>query len=324
MAKARVAPTKIKSIPRLELSAAVVSARMSVMLKAELELKIDQEFFWTDSQVVLAYVNNEARRFHVFVANRVQLIREITSTHQWYYVNTSENPADHVSRGLLVSDISSTNWMSAPKFLWEQEVCPPPNSSNNLLVGDPEVRLVQALVTKGGVSSNFLERFNHLSSWRTLINVIARIKRLASSQKYLNDIVTVEEQEKASEVVIKLVQQQAFSQEIRAIQGGKVLQKSSALFHLDPILKSGLFRVGGRLKQSSLSEEFKHPVILPKDSHITKLILTHYHAKICHQGRYQTLMELRANGFWVIGGSRSVSKLIYKCVQCRKLRRPVE
>jgi len=54
MAKARVAPTKIKGIPRLELSAAVVSARMSVMLKAELELKIDQEFFWTDSQVVLA------------------------------------------------------------------------------------------------------------------------------------------------------------------------------------------------------------------------------------------------------------------------------
>lgn len=86
-----------------------------------------------------------------------------------------------------------------------------------------------------------LEQFNHLSSWRTLINVIARIKRLASSQKYLNNIVTVEEQEKASEVVIKLVQQQAFSQEIRAIQGGKVLQKSSALFHLNLIWKSGLF-----------------------------------------------------------------------------------
>ncbi len=65
MAKARVAPTKIKSIPRLELSAAVVSARMSVMLKAELEMKIDQEYFWTDSQVVLAYVNNEARRWAI-------------------------------------------------------------------------------------------------------------------------------------------------------------------------------------------------------------------------------------------------------------------
>lgn len=62
MAKARVAPTKITSIPRLELSAAVTSARMSVMLKSELKMKIDEEFFWTDSQVMLANINNEAQR----------------------------------------------------------------------------------------------------------------------------------------------------------------------------------------------------------------------------------------------------------------------
>ncbi len=86
-------------------------------------------------------------------------------------------------------------------------------------------------MTKGDVSSDFLERFSHFSSLRTLINVIARIKRLASRQKCLNDIVTVEEHERASEVLIKLVQQKVFSQEIRAIQRGKALQKSSALFH---------------------------------------------------------------------------------------------
>lgn len=80
MAKAKVAPTKISSIPRLELSAAVTSSKMSVMLKSELEMTIDEEFFLTDSQVVLAYIKNEARRF---VANRVQLIREITSPIQW-------------------------------------------------------------------------------------------------------------------------------------------------------------------------------------------------------------------------------------------------
>ncbi|XP_057183499.1 uncharacterized protein LOC130550135 [Triplophysa rosa] len=89
-------------------------------------------------------------------------------------------------------------------------------------------------------------------------------------------------------------------------------------------MKRGLLCVGGRLKQSSLSEELKHPVILPKDSHIVELILAHYHAKVCHQGRYLTLMELRANGFWVIGGGKSVAKLIHGCVQCRKLRRPTE
>lgn len=93
MAKARVAPTKITSIPRLELSAAVTSARMSALLKAELQMKTDKEYFWTDSQVVLSYITNEAQRFHVFVANRVQLIREKTDPNDWHYVDATQNPS---------------------------------------------------------------------------------------------------------------------------------------------------------------------------------------------------------------------------------------
>lgn len=64
--KARVAPTEVVTIPGLELTAAVISSVVGSMLREELELKIDQEFFWTDSQVVLGYINNEARRFHIF------------------------------------------------------------------------------------------------------------------------------------------------------------------------------------------------------------------------------------------------------------------
>ncbi len=96
---------------------------------------------------------------------------------------------------------------------------------------------------------------------------------------------TVEERQRAAEVVIKLVQQEAFSKEIRMIEKGNALPSSSALYHLDPVVDKGLLRVGGRLKRSSLSQELKHPVILSKDSYITKLILSHYHAKVCHQGR---------------------------------------
>lgn len=55
VAKARVVLTKVVTIPRLELMAAVVSSVVSTMLKEELEFKIDQEYFWTDSQVVLGY-----------------------------------------------------------------------------------------------------------------------------------------------------------------------------------------------------------------------------------------------------------------------------
>ena len=326
MAKTRVAPTRITSIPRLELSAAVTAARLSVLLKSELSLQIDKEFFWTDSQVTLAYINNEARRFHVFVANRVQLIREITDPNQWHYVDTAENPADHASRGLHASAILSTNWLSGPEFLWKEEVHEEPGPSIDLLVGDPEVKVVRAFATRSSGSTDLLDRLAKFSSWTTLLKVVARIKRLASKhkQKRPTDVVTVKERECAAQAVMKLVQEQAFGREIRVLEAGESLPCSSPLFSLDPIVKGGTLHVGGRLKHSSLSEEFRHPLILPKDSHITQLVLSHYHSQVCHQGRSQTQMELRTNGFWIIGCSKLVAKLIHKCVQCRKLRRPVE
>ena len=77
--KSRVAPLKFVSIPRLELTAATLSVKISKMLKKELDIHIDDEIFWTDSKVVLGYINSDARRFKVFVANRVQQIRDHTS-----------------------------------------------------------------------------------------------------------------------------------------------------------------------------------------------------------------------------------------------------
>ncbi|XP_041865807.1 uncharacterized protein LOC121655304 [Melanotaenia boesemani] len=124
--------------------------------------------------------------------------------------------------------------------------------------------------------------------------------------------------------MIGLVQQQAFSKEIGLLKGGASLPSSSPLSHLDPVLVDGLLRVEGRLSRSTLSQELRHPIILPKESHITKLILSHYHTATRHQGHNQTLTELRANGFWALGGSKAVARLIHKCVLCRRLRRSTE
>ncbi|XP_051802834.1 uncharacterized protein LOC127533562 [Acanthochromis polyacanthus] len=323
MAKARVAPTKVTSIPRLELSAAVLATKLSVLLNRELEMKIDKEFFWTDSQVALGYINNEARRFHIFVANRVQLIRENTDPNQWHYVDTVENPADHASRGLQATQIRTSNWLQGPKFLKEQEVHPETNIIRELLVGDPEVKVILACTTKSSDSSDLLNRLSQIPSWTKLVKVVARIKRLRSKQPH-TELVTVTEREKAAEIILNLVQQQAFSKELKTIKKGECLPRSSSLSCLDPILRTNLLCVGGRLKKSTLSEELKHPIILPKEGRVTELILAHCHTETRHQGRGQTQMELRAKGFWIVGGSRLVAEYIHNCVQCRKLRRPTE
>ena len=77
MAKSRVPPTKFVSRPRLELTAAGLSIKVSTMLRRELTIHPTiSEYFWTDSEVVLGYVNNNTKRFKIYAAKRVQLIRE--------------------------------------------------------------------------------------------------------------------------------------------------------------------------------------------------------------------------------------------------------
>lgn len=99
------------------------------------------------------------------------------------------------------------------------------------------------------------------------------------------------------------------------------MKKSSSLYKLDPFIdENGLLRVGGRLRLSSLPYDARHPIILPKEGHVTNLILCHFHQAVKHQGRGATQNEIRSAGFWIIGGSSVVSHHISKCVSCRRLR----
>ncbi|XP_043198408.1 uncharacterized protein LOC122368497 [Amphibalanus amphitrite] len=79
LGKARVTPKRVTTVPRLELAAALLSTKTSQFLKQELNIPNLREYFWCDSKVVLGYIGNEDKRFHVFVANCVQQIRQYTS-----------------------------------------------------------------------------------------------------------------------------------------------------------------------------------------------------------------------------------------------------
>ena len=66
--------------------------------------------------------------------------------------------------------------------------------------------------------------------------------------------------------------------------------------------------------------KMKHPILLPKNGHITSVITGFYHRKVEHDGRGMTINEIRSNGFWVINCTAAVKSMISTCVDCRKLR----
>ena len=156
MGKARVAPLKPVTIPRMELTAAVMASRMDKLWRKELKMPLQQSVFWSDSTSVLKYINNKTSRFKTFVANRVAEILSTTETPQWRYVNTSSNPADLASRGTRVSTfLKSEAWLLGPSFLMEPEAKWPENIelSGKLSAEDPEVKTVVSVLSVVSVNA---------------------------------------------------------------------------------------------------------------------------------------------------------------------------
>ena len=117
--KARVTPLKYISIPRMELVAATLSVKQAALLRNELQYPDMKESFWIDSQAVLRYIPNESRKYKIFVANRVEMIKEGSDPTQWFYVSSKDNPADYRSRGVQANNVNAVKmWFEGPSFLW--------------------------------------------------------------------------------------------------------------------------------------------------------------------------------------------------------------
>ena len=363
MGKSRVTPLKNVTVPRLQLTAALVSTKVSSVLRQELDYRNVKEVFWTDSQVVL--IRNDATCFHVFVANRVQQIRDSSSPSQWQYVRTEENPANNASQGVSPRNlVNNSHWLKGPPFLWEQTITyqDEEEASVALSPDHPALKKTRVLATSGTQREEMalvLKRLEYFSDWnrtRKAIAICLRLKHrtglISSEESSASNTtkveksqstvpaITVDEVREAEIVILRLLQGEAFQKEMKILRSfamggiaadrGLAKQRNSSmktmtsLYRLDPILDShSILRLGGRIKCADVPYDFKHPVILPKKSHITELIIRHYHHQVEHQGRGITLNSLQLSGYWVIGGTSVVGNLISKCIVCRKLHGPV-
>lgn len=326
MGKAKLTPQPEHTIPRLELCAVVLAVEMTDFILRELDFRPDSVVFYTDSKVVLGYIFNETRRFHVYVANRVQRIRKSTRPEQWKYVRTDENPADHATRMVPATRLKGTNWFTAPDFLSRHETDP---ATQDFVLVDPdhdkELRPeASTFVTKVNVNERLgSNRFSRFSSWQSLQRAVAsliRVVRQRGKEPQL-EADAVQLLLRAKTVAIGAVQQDAFSEEIHCIREQKSFPRNSPLRKLDPFLDArGLLRVGGRLNKGDFPDDERNPLIIPGRHHVATLLVRHYHERVQHQGRHFTEGAIRSAGFWLIGGKRCIRSVLSGCVLCKKLR----
>ncbi|XP_067948721.1 uncharacterized protein [Watersipora subatra] len=327
--KSRVSPLKPITVPRLELQAAVMATRLGTMVKKELRVHVDSEHYWTDSKIVLGYIANDTKQFRMYVANRVQEIKDASSQEQWNYVATTDNPADIASRGANIDQLLQSTWFGGPLFLRQanlESYIDKHKIKGDHIENDPELETVKAMATSTIPKIQMSSRFEKFSQWKDLTRSIAALSMLPKRADNKDKKVTLADLSKAETRVIKVLQTEHYADEISQIKCQKRVGKKSSIFKLNPLLDgSGILRVGGRLDRATTLEEVeRRPAIIPKDTHIAKLLVQHFHEKIHHLGRQSTLAAIRSGGFWILNASNVVKNLISSCVICSRLRKQPE
>ena len=326
--KGRVAPIKTVSIPRLELQAALLSARIDQMLREELHLHLAESSFWVDSEIVLKYIANETQRFKVFVSNRVGEIRSLTKPDQWGHISSPDNPADHITRGADPAKLQSVGWHDGPKFLRTYKENWNRGSFSGVLDFDEEVKPTKDSTQVSAVSCpiDVTEHpidvlINYYSDWYSLKRALCywlRFKNVLLNKGVDTGPLSVHEIAFAEQTIIKHVQQQFYGKELKQLSTDGVISKSSCIRDLLPMKDGiGLLRVGGRIKHASVCHDQKHPVIIPHSSPIAKLIAREVHCT-GHLGVEWSLGILRTR-YWITKARCLLKSVKRDCFVCRKL-----
>ncbi|GFQ66634.1 uncharacterized protein TNCT_186921 [Trichonephila clavata] len=302
----RVAPLKKLTLPRLELLAAVIAARLLCVVQPHFpSAKI---YLWTDSLIVLHWIKS-SKRWKQFVNNRVQEIKQKTSPANWYHCPGNQNPADKITRGCSVKQLSQDNswkfgppWLSDFKSSW-------PVQENSSICCDSEQSCSMCCESDNydNSESDIVPVFNcavnkpilnieDFSTLRRLLRVTSFVFRFIYNARNSNrrsGPITSSETSKALIYFIKMSQENSFSSEIYNIKLNKSVNKNSKLCNFNVMIDDdNILRIKSRLTNSSLDVYEKHPIILSND-YFASLIVYDCHEQVLHNGVNETLIQVR-------------------------------
>ncbi|GBM73084.1 hypothetical protein AVEN_17668-1 [Araneus ventricosus] len=301
MARSRLAPLKKLSLPRLELMGALVGAKLWKHLSVVFKSLVKRVVMWTDSEICLHWIKSSATEWKQFVSNRVIEIQNCVVPNRWFHFPGLENPADRLTRGVSAVSLKSDDlwwsgprWLKSPRYDWPQQKFTMPDEYMQ------EKRIVVHTAIVGDDPLIDISRFSSLTRLlRVTAYVLRFLGKLRGKRTQTGPLVAAEISE-AEELWVKQVQCEHFDFEITRLNRGQQIPAGSRIWSLAPYLKEGLLCVKGRLEQSELTQEEKHPILLPRSKY-TDLLILHEHNRGFHLGVIATLSRLRER-FWIPKG----------------------
>ena len=323
MAKCKIAPKTMLSIPRMELNGAVMANRVKNFLVKDTNLEFSEVHHLVDSSTVLGYVHKPSGNLKTFESIRVAEIQQSDmnvdgTIPNWKWIPTAFNPADWCTKPRHVRELAvGSFWECGPEFLRKPVEEWPVRSSYKKegLEGEivsKKVFAVRVAVSKG-VDDYLKSLINRSSSWRRMLRVLVWMIRAPRLQpaKSLESVEIM----LARNVLVKLVQKELVDELKQASEKGV-----GRFRKLAPVEDSdGLWRVGSRMKNRiPFTFDAKLPVIVPTKSKVTMLIMKDAHL-FNHGGVDAMLARFRSQGFWAVKAASVAKKAKYSCVPCRKV-----
>ena len=325
--KSKVSPIKERTLPTLELLAAQLALKCFGTIFESSFLsgtKVESITLFIDSQVVLSWIlTNKAPKKNTFVNNR---LREISKSiedisEKFCKVSLAYIPSAHNQADLLTKPCTSKHflenfdtWIRGPSWLDSSPV-EWPKGQLGCIPHSVKGDLISPVMFP--VNKEPLVNISRFSSFSKLISVVSKFfTAVFKFKKSRADPV-----EAATNYLLKVMQEEAFPLELSYLKNrdssGEI---PSLVSQLNLFLDShGVIRSKGRIdKNIELKYDVVNPVLVPKQHHLTRLLIYYSHCKSLHMGLQSTLSFLRMHGLWIVKARQAVLSVLKDCIVCKR------
>lgn len=167
---------------------------------------------------------------------------------------------------------------------------------------------------------DIISSINHGNSFSKLLRIVAYIMRMKQRPLVAGATINLDELERARKIVLRIIQQKHFTADFKNLKKSREVEKSSNISSLTPFLdQDDLIKVGGRLEAYELAYDAKHPILLPYNDSIVKLIFEKVHKENMHCGA-QALVATSRQRYWAIKAKKLARNVVLSCVKCTRAK----